>query len=62
MIATRSSKSSVKVPTVRLQRFTQNLSDRNMSRRLFYIYKYEVGRDRADRDDYVLWLKDVRMS
>jgi hypothetical protein len=30
-----------------------------MSRRLFYIYKYEVGRDRANRDDYVLWLADV---
>lgn len=30
-----------------------------MSRRLFYIYKYEVGRDRANRDDYVLWLTDV---
>ena len=32
-----------------------------MSRRLFYIYKYEVGRDRAraNRDDYVLWLADL---
>lgn len=43
----------------RLQRFTSNLKSSNMSRRLFYIYKYEVGRDRANRDDYVLWLTDV---
>jgi hypothetical protein len=27
-----------------------------MSRRLFYTYKYEVGRDRATRDGYLIWL------
>ncbi len=30
-----------------------------MRRRLFYIYKYQVGRDRANRDDYVIWLSNV---
>lgn len=30
-----------------------------MPRRLFYIYKYSVGRDRATRDGYVEWLNEV---
>jgi hypothetical protein len=41
---------------VRLSHMAANLRESNMSRRLFYIYKYEVGRDRASRDDYVEWL------
>ncbi len=41
---------------VRLAHMAANLRESNMSRRLFYIYKYEVGRDRASRDDYVEWL------
>ena len=41
---------------VRLSHMAANLRESNMSRRLFYIYKYEVGRDRANRDDYVEWL------
>lgn len=43
----------------RLRRFTNNLTDSNMRRRLFYIYKFSVGRDRASRDDFVIWLTDV---
>ncbi len=43
----------------RLRRFSNNLNDNNMRRRLFYIYKFSVGRDRANRDDFVLWLTDV---
>jgi hypothetical protein len=30
-----------------------------MGRRLFYIYKYEVGRDRATRDGYAVWLTNT---
>jgi len=30
-----------------------------MDRRLFYIYKYEIGRDRATRDGYVTWLVEL---
>ena len=30
-----------------------------MARRLFYLYKYEVGRDRATRDGYAVWLEDT---
>ena len=41
---------------LRLSHMAGRLKESNMARRLFYIYKYEVGRDRANRDDYVQWL------
>ena len=44
---------------MRLEGFTHNLNTNNMDRRLFYIYKYQVGRDRATRQGYIEWLKTV---
>ena len=40
----------------RLESFYSNLKPDNMRRRLFYIYKWMVGRSAANRDGYVTWL------
>ena len=43
----------------RLENFYSNLNKQNMRRRLFYIYKWMVGRRNANRDDYANWLEDL---
>ena len=36
-----------------------NLTPRNQKRRLFYIYKWAVGRDNATRAGYADWLEEL---
>ena len=43
----------------RLELFWANLHEENMRRRLFYIYKWEVGRRNTDREDFASWLNDL---
>lgn len=40
----------------RLERFSRNLNRQNMQRRLFAIYKWNVGRDEASRPGFPKWL------
>ena len=42
---------------MRLELFYSNLNKNNMKRRLFYIYKWNVGRSDATRAGYAEWLK-----
>jgi len=44
---------------MRLESFHNNLNRNNMRRRLFYIYKWSVGRQEATRSGYVDWLEDM---
>ena len=43
----------------RLELFYSNLNRANMRRRLFYIYKWNVGRRNSNRKGYVQWLRDL---
>ena len=43
----------------RLELFYSNLNHENMKRRLFYIYKWSIGRREASREDYARWLTDL---
>ena len=43
----------------RLEDFWSNLSEQNMKRRLFYIYKWAVGRSAASRRGYIEWLSGL---
>ena len=43
----------------RLELFFNNLNKQNMRRRLFYIYKWMVGRREANRNGYLLWLQEL---
>ena len=44
---------------MRLENFFGNLNKNNMQRRLFSIYKWNVGRSEASYDDFYLWLKNI---
>ena len=50
--------SQQKMPS-RLEHFWSKLHDKNMRRRLFYIYKWDTGRRNADREDFGLWLEEL---
>ena len=43
----------------RLELFYGNLTRQNMKRRLFYIYRWSIGRREASREDYALWLAEL---
>ena len=43
----------------RLELFYSNLNRQNMRRRLFYIYKWNIGRRDATREGYTEWLKGL---
>ena len=43
----------------RLESFHNKLNKENMRCRLFYIYKWMVGRREASRDGYIAWLKEL---
>lgn len=43
----------------RLEGLFNNLNKQNMKRRLYDIYKWQVGRSDATRSDYANWLEDV---
>ena len=43
----------------RLEGLFNNLNKQNMKRRLYDIYKWQVGRADATRSDYANWLDDV---
>lgn len=43
----------------RLELFYKNLNRSNMRRRLFYIYKWSVGRREATRAGYAAWLEKL---
>jgi len=44
---------------MRLERFWGNMNSQNMERRLFSIYKWNVGRREANRDDFSDWLSNL---
>ena len=50
--------SKMRMP-MRLELFYANLNNNNMKRRLFYIYKWKVGRSDATRSGYAQWLKKL---
>ena len=50
--------SKMRMP-MRLELFYSNLNNNNMKRRLFYIYKWKVGRSDASRSGYAKWLKKL---
>lgn len=44
---------------LRLEGFYNKLNKQNMKRRLYDIYKWQVGRSDANRSDYAEWLGSV---
>lgn len=44
---------------MRLEGFFSRLNKQNMKRRLYDIYKWQVGRSDANRSDYANWLSGV---
>ena len=44
---------------MRLENFFGNLNKNNMQRRLFSIYKWNVGRSEAIYEDFYLWLEKI---
>lgn len=44
---------------MRLENFFGNLNKDNMQRRLFSIYKWNVGRSEANYNDFYIWLKNI---
>ena len=43
----------------RLEQFYSSMNRSNMRRRLFYIYKWQMGRREATRSGFGLWLKGL---
>ena len=43
----------------RLERFWGNLNKKNLKRRLYAMYKWNVGPKEANRADFANWLEDL---